>query len=724
MSSPPTPVARERPSATLPFPPPPLVGRASAPARAGGPSAVRAGTPSFSTTRQSRVGSALVWRLFVATALAVGAVIGIVLAALSASAGRAADAALARGLADVRGHVAALLDGRSRALTSAALVFAQSPDFRTLVMARRPADLLDQAVEATERTGATWTQITDADGVRLAKSDEPGAPEVTLAGTALVGRALAGEPASGAGVAGDSALIEAVAVPVTVGSGIVGVLMAARTLDAVAAHEIRDATASEVLVYLLDGEGRPRVAASTVAAADHPALLTAIGARRAADSAARPAPPPAGTEPSAAPVTARLSGAAHVGQELLLRSATGEVVGGVVTLRSRDRELAPFVALRREIALGGAAGLGLALLLAFAVARQITRPIGELAAAARRAAAGDWSAVATSVPSTGEVSELADAVRSMLAGMQERHALAELVEAARAVTPAPGVGEAPPAVPASALAPGATLARRYVVDGVLGVGGNGVVYRASDLELGEPVAIKTLHPEAVAGGPAALDRLKEEIRLARRVAHPGVVRIHDIGDDGGTYFITMEHVPGLSLAEILRRLGRIPAAQAVAIGRQLCAALAAAHERGVIHRDVKPQNLILQPDGALKVLDFGVARLAERSAGLTSAGLVVGTPAYMAPEQLLDEELDARADVYAVGVVLYEALTGRRPLDAASPAAAIARRLAESPTPPHEMRPDVPPGLSEIVMRALARERDDRPASAAALEELLSGGAA
>jgi eukaryotic-like serine/threonine-protein kinase len=662
--------------------------------------------------RSARPGTALVWRLFVATGAAVGAVIAIVLAALAASAGRAADAALARGLADVRGHVSALLEGRSRALTSAALVFAQTPSFRTLVADRQPvADLLDQAVEAAQRAGASWTQITDADGVRMAKSDEPGAPQVTLAGTALVGRALAGEPAAGAGVAGDSAIIQAVAVPVTLGAQIVGVLMAARTLDDAAAREIRGETASEVLVYLIDGEGRPRVAAATVPAADRPALLDAVRARRAAD----PRHPP-----TDAPVTARLAGAAYVGQELPLRSATGEVVGGVVTLRSRDRELAPFVALRREIALGGAAGLALALALAFAVARQVTRPLAALADAARRAAAGDWTAAPPSVATSGEVSELADAMRSMLSGMQERRALAALVERARSAPPPEGERDSPPPVPSAALRPGASLGRRYLLEAVLGVGGNGVVYRAADRELGETVAIKTLRPELVLGGPEALDRLKEEIRIARRISHPGVVRIHDIGEDTGIYFITMEHVPGISLADVLRRLGRLPAAQAVAVGRQLSAALGAAHARGVIHRDVKPQNLMLQPDGALKVLDFGVARLAQRTAGLTAVGLVVGTPEYMAPEQLLDEPVDARADVYAAGVVLYEALVGRRPVEAASPAATIARLLAESPVPPHELRADVPPAVSAVVMRALARDPGQRPADGAALEALLA----
>jgi len=227
-----------------------------------------------------------------------------------------------------------------------------------------------------------------------------------------------------------------------------------------------------------------------------------------------------------------------------------------------------------------------------------------------------------------------------------------------------------------------------VVGGVL-------TLRSRDRELAPFLALRR---QVLLAG--AVERLKEETRLARRITHAGVVRIHDLGETDGTYFVTMEYVAGLSLAEVLRRIGRLPAPLVVALGKRLCDALAAAHGQGVIHRDVKPQNLILQPDGTLKVLDFGVARLAERSPGLTRAGVVVGTPAYMAPEQLLDESVDARADVWAAGVVLYEALTGRRPYDAANPIALIARVLTDAPPPTAAVVAGVPPATVTSVRRA------------------------
>ena len=645
-------------------------------------------------------GGTLFRRVFVATAAVVAMVLAMVLVALSLSARRAADAALARGLEATGRHAAALLDGRERALGSAALVFVQDPGFRALVLDRRPADLLDQALEAQQRTGASWVQLTDADGVRVARSDEPTAPPVQLAGTALVAGALAGDVMTGTGVAGDSALFQGVAVPITVGTQVAGVLMAAATVDGALADSLAALTGSEVLFYLRDEAGAVRVTAAS--------LPRTAAVQRLAEAHARAA------DGASAPVEGTIDGARYVGRGRPLRSAGGELLGGVVTLRSREAELAPFAALRRRIVLAGALGLALAFALSWLVARQIARPILALTAATRRAQAGDWAGAALAgAPDgepAGELGALAAAVRSVLADVRERHVVADFL--ARRPPPPPAPIEPPPA----SFAPGRLVARRWEIERVLGVGGGGVVYRALDRELAETVALKTLRPEALAGGPAALERFKDEIRFARRISHPNVVRIHDIGEDAGTWFITMEHVAGTSLAELLARVGRLPPEVTRALGAQLCQALEVAHAQGIIHRDVKPQNIMLQPDGVLKVMDFGIARLAERSSGMTVTGMAVGTPAYMAPEQLLGEHVDARVDVYAAGVVLYECLTGRRPL---SP---VAGRTPTGVEPPHVVEPSVPATLSAAVLRALAADPDERPPSAAALHALLVEG--
>src|SRR5437762_6827244 len=158
----------------------------------------------------------------------------------------------------------------------------------------------------------------------------------------------------------------------------------------------------------------------------------------------------------------------------------------------------------------------------------------------------------------------------------------------------------------------------------------------------------------------ALERFKSEIRRSSDLSHRNVVRTHDLGEASGLYYITMEYVEGKSLKDLVRERGRLPASVVLPIAKQLCRALEVAHEEGVIHRDIKPQNMVVQADGVLKVMDFGIARLASRpkEAGHTQAGMVVGTPEYMAPEQLLGDELDARADLYATGAVLYECLVG------------------------------------------------------------------
>jgi CheY-like chemotaxis protein len=265
---------------------------------------------------------------------------------------------------------------------------------------------------------------------------------------------------------------------------------------------------------------------------------------------------------------------------------------------------------------------------------------------------------------------------------------------------------------------GERFGARYEIASVLGRGGMGTVYRARDLELGEEVAIKTLRPELVSD-ETFRERFKDEIRLARRISHRNVVRTHDFGEADGVWYLTMEYVEGITLRELLDTRGRLAPAVALAVGTQLAECLAVAHQVGVIHRDIKPQNLLLDADGVLKVLDFGVARLAERSAGLTEAGLIMGTPAYMSPEQITSEPVDHRADLYSAGAVLYECLTGRPPIEAGSMVSLIASVLADEPQPPSKIVADVPPALDDLVLQLLAKRPQDRPPSAAALVERL-----
>ena len=263
-----------------------------------------------------------------------------------------------------------------------------------------------------------------------------------------------------------------------------------------------------------------------------------------------------------------------------------------------------------------------------------------------------------------------------------------------------------------------TVVGRYRLERKLGHGGMATVYLARDDDLNRPVAIKLL-AENLAGDRAFRERFLREARLAARLSHPNVVTVYDAGEaEDGRPYIVMEYVPGTTLAE----LGRVEPGEAVGLALQACRGLAHAHAAGLVHRDVKPQNLLLREDGTVKVADFGIARAAETTA-LTQAGTVLGTAAYLSPEQALGEQVTAAADVYSLGAVLYELLSGRPPYAFDSLADLAAKQTSGQITPVGELAPGVPRGVEDAVMRALARNPSYRPATAKELADQLGGDA-
>ncbi len=263
-------------------------------------------------------------------------------------------------------------------------------------------------------------------------------------------------------------------------------------------------------------------------------------------------------------------------------------------------------------------------------------------------------------------------------------------------------------------APGSLLGDRYRIIQRLGAGGMGEVYRADDLKLGQPVALKFL-PADVDRDPARLTQLHTEVRLARQVSHPNVCRVYDVGEEGGQTFLSMEYVDGEDLASLLRRIGRFPEDRALVIARQICAGLAAAHERGVVHRDLKPANVMVDASGKVRITDFGLA-------GISGEAIRAGTPAYMAPEQLSGGEVDARSDIYALGLVLYEIFTGQRALDGKNLAEVIRKREQSGIVPLKALVKDLDPQIEGAVMRCLRPEPSARPSSALAVAAALPGG--
>ncbi|HTV63955.1 MAG TPA: serine/threonine-protein kinase, partial [Bryocella sp.] len=242
--------------------------------------------------------------------------------------------------------------------------------------------------------------------------------------------------------------------------------------------------------------------------------------------------------------------------------------------------------------------------------------------------------------------------------------------------------------------PGMLVAGRYRIISLLGRGGMGEVYRADDLSLGQAVALKFL-PEA-ATDEETLERFRNEVRIARRISHPNVCRVYDIGQSDNQVFLSMEYVDGEDLSSLLRRIGRLPSDKALEIARKICAGLAAAHDKAVLHRDLKPSNIMLDGRGEILIMDFGLAGLAHEIQDVRS-----GTPAYMAPEQLAGKEVTARSDIYSLGLVLYELFTGKPAFHGYTRDEIMRVRQTTTPHRPSTLVRDMDPTVERAILRCL-----------------------
>ena len=262
------------------------------------------------------------------------------------------------------------------------------------------------------------------------------------------------------------------------------------------------------------------------------------------------------------------------------------------------------------------------------------------------------------------------------------------------------------------------LADRYRIVGLIGRGGMGEVYRAEDLKLGQTVALKFL-PESLAQDKARLERFFNEVRTARQVTHPDVCRVYDIAEVDGQHFISMEYIDGEDLATLLRRIGRLPDDKATQIARQLCAGLAAVHQQGILHCDLKPANVMIDGRGRARITDFGLAGLEE---GFRSAKILGGTPSYMAPEQLTNGVVSVKSDLYSLGLVLYEMFTGRRAFRARTRAEMARLQQESTPVSPSSLVQEINPAVENVILRCLASDPRNRPDSAIAIAAALPGG--
>lgn len=656
-------------------------------------------------------------KIFVGSALLVLAVLGITFGVTTIQANRTADASINRALQSTRRAVDDYLGARTRTLGRASTVATDVPQYRQrLLNQHHRAEALDQADDVRGLIGAAWVLVTNTDGILIARTDYREQVERDLSMAPLVANVLSGDQTNGAWLDDvRGSMFMAVGTPLRdrPTSAPLGALVATYQIDDSLANAIKQATNSDVVFFMLDTLNKAVIVGSTLAAGEiGPAL------QRSVNTDALAADTGAGT-----PLAATMNGEHLIGLTGAIRSPSGDLRGGFVALRSRDAELALFNTLRRTMLWALAFGVVLALIWAFMQARQIAGPVRRLVLATREVQDGNFT-VDIAVKSRDEIGILSRAFKSLVDDLRAKAELVEYMMQTSGGAPTQRIATVPTAVRAvggEQLRPGAIFAGRYDIKEILGAGGMGVVYRAFDRELQEPIAIKTLKTEAMASG-AALDRFKQEIRLARRIAHRNVVRTYDLGEQNGMYYLTMEYVEGTSLKQLIVSRGKLPVEVTLTVGKQLCRALEVAHAEGVIHRDIKPQNIVVEPNGFLKVMDFGIARLANppKGKGLTEAGTAIGTPDYMSPEQLSGLELDSRSDLYAAGVVLFECLTGRLPFEADTTWALVAKHLEEEPPDPRLSTPDVPGALAVVILKAMAKDPKKRFETASQMHDALA----
>jgi serine/threonine protein kinase/Tfp pilus assembly protein PilF len=260
--------------------------------------------------------------------------------------------------------------------------------------------------------------------------------------------------------------------------------------------------------------------------------------------------------------------------------------------------------------------------------------------------------------------------------------------------------------PKEELTTGSTFANRYQIIEEIGKGGMGRVYKVQDTKIKEKIALKLIKPE-IAKDKRTIERFSNELRLARKIRHKNVCQMFDLGEERGTQFITMEYVSGEDLRNSIRRFGQLPIGKSIAIVKQICEGLAEAHRQGVVHRDLKSNNIMIDDDGNVRIMDFGIARSLEAK-GITGAGVMIGTPEYMSPEQVEGKELDQRSDIYSLGVILYEMVTGRVPFEGDTPFTVGVKQKSEAPPNPKDINSQIPDDLNKVILRCLEKDKEKR----------------
>jgi eukaryotic-like serine/threonine-protein kinase len=672
-------------------------------------------------------------KIFLAAALLILIAVGGAIAVSTFQARRVADAKIAEDLKKSGPAWESFQQNRYGELHRALGVVVSNPGIISLMTLDplSPATTIDTLrAEQASNARADFLLAADRKGIVFARTDKPLGYTADLSGVPTIGGALQGEPTQGIWLSGGK-MYNVVAAPVVQGGSlVVGAIAAGFQINDDVARNLKSLMNTEV-VFLAnaaksDEPPAPAVTASTMQDVS-PAVLEAVKHRRElVDAVFRQGK-------TIGPLFLELSGDTYLGYFLPIRSSTDQIVGAAVPLRSRDKELAAFRQIQNTQLFVGLAALVVAFLLSFVLSRRITGPVDRLLRATEQVRVGNLEGMDLPVESKDEIGILARSFNAMLEELKEKAALEEYVhslslkvgnDVETVITGRMGAGSSLTGT-RGAWEPqvGQLFADRYEIQSVLGKGGMGIVYKAQDRDLDDVVAIKTLRSEALSADPTLLDRFKQEIRLARKITHPNILRTHDLGETNGLRYLSMEFVKGITLKQMVEQDQIIPTPVALRVAKQICAGLAAAHEVGVIHRDIKPQNIIIEPTGGLKVMDFGIARLTQ-DRGMTATGTVIGTPDYMSPEQARGLNLDFRSDIYSTGVVLYELFTGTLPFEGDTPLAVVLKHVQEKPPSPQAKNPKIDPKIAAIILKCMQKDPDDRFQSVNQLYEALTRGTA
>jgi predicted Ser/Thr protein kinase/HAMP domain-containing protein len=671
-------------------------------------------------------GLGLSGRIFLGASALLAATLGVALAVTSWQAGRAAEARIRADLQTMPGIFAGYIDAQTAARRGQVESLAAQPGSKALLAEASldAATLHDSAVELAKSLDARIAFLFDFQGGLLSRSDQPDGQDAgrSFAEIPWV-RSPIEEQASASAFIVDvrttPGLYLVTAAPVVQGAGaearVNGAIAAAHELDDTRARELARVAGADVAFLANFGarDAAPKVqpvAATERLSSGSGDWLTAvrranpeIEARLFTDGK------PYGPFEFLAPGDA---GDRFIGQLLPIVSARGEPIAAVLLARSKTAELAAFHALRRSLLIAGLLVLLASMPLSLLVAQRISKPIRQLAEGAEQIGRGQLDVTLPPAQGGGEVGALTRAFEGMVA---ELRAKAQL-EAALAQYQSTGdTGSEISFTPdqGEELRPGLLFANRYEILAQVGEGGMGAVFRANDRELDDEVALKCLRVNS--NHPEAASLLKEEIKLARMITHVNVVRVYDVGESAGRRFFTMEYVRGQTLRELLDRGGALDLTPALQIAKQVCRGLSAVHKAGIVHGDLKPQNVMVLPNGVAKLMDFGVARVRSQ----TAEAPIQGTPLYMSPEQARGAELDDRSDIYAAGVLMFELFTGRPPFQSDNVTEILRMHQHDRPPNPQLMREDLPEVLSRIILACLDKSRLQRPSTASDLDRLL-----